>query len=193
MKRRHRQGRGAASQTMPDAVMPQQFENPANPEIHRKHHGRGNLERHRRRGRHPRLRRRHRRHHHRRRPGAEAAQARRPDRRGRAGDIAGPLRRPARPAQDPGHRRRLRARDPRHARSTTRWSRSPTRRRSTYARARRRGSKASRSASRPARRIAGGARRSARGPKWTGKKIVVIIPSFAERYLSTALFEGLDT
>ena len=26
--------------------MPQQFENPANPEIHRLHHGRGNLERH---------------------------------------------------------------------------------------------------------------------------------------------------
>ena len=25
-----------------------------------------------------------------------------------------------------------------------------------------------------------------------GKTIVVIIPSFAERYLSTALFEGLD-
>ena len=39
------------------------------------HHGRGDLERHRRRGRHPRLRHRHRRHDHRRRPGAEAAQA----------------------------------------------------------------------------------------------------------------------
>ncbi len=30
-----------------------------------------------------------------------------------------------------------------------------------------------------------------RDPKWDGKNIVVIIPSFAERYLSTALFEGL--
>jgi len=31
-----------------------------------------------------------------------------------------------------------------------------------------------------------------RKPQWSGKNIVVIIPSFAERYLSTALFEGLD-
>jgi cysteine synthase A len=29
-------------------------------------------------------------------------------------------------------------------------------------------------------------------PDMAGKRIVVIIPSFAERYLSTALFEGLD-
>jgi len=28
-------------------------------------------------------------------------------------------------------------------------------------------------------------------PEMKGKKIVVIIPSFAERYLSTALFEGM--
>jgi cysteine synthase A len=31
-----------------------------------------------------------------------------------------------------------------------------------------------------------------RRPEWTGKTIVLIIPSFAERYLSTALFEGLE-
>ena len=32
----------------------------------------------------------------------------------------------------------------------------------------------------------------ARRPEYEGKTIVVIIPSFAERYLSTALFEGLE-
>jgi cysteine synthase len=32
-----------------------------------------------------------------------------------------------------------------------------------------------------------------RRPQFSGKNIVIIIPSFAERYLSTALFEGLDT
>ena len=76
-------------------------------------HGGGDLERHRRPGRHRRRRHRHRRHHHRRRAGAQGAQARRADDRRRAGRVADPQRRRARPAQDPGHRRQLRARDPR--------------------------------------------------------------------------------
>ena len=29
-------------------------------------------------------------------------------------------------------------------------------------------------------------------PEMAGKQIIIIIPSFAERYLSTALFEGLN-
>jgi cysteine synthase A len=32
----------------------------------------------------------------------------------------------------------------------------------------------------------------AQAPASTEKNIVIIIPSFAERYLSTALFEGLE-
>ena len=56
-------------------------------------HGRGDLERHRRQGRHLRRRHRHRRHHHRRRPGAQGAQARRADHRRRAGRVADPQRR----------------------------------------------------------------------------------------------------
>ena len=36
------------------------------------------------------------------------------------------------------------------------------------------------------------AKKVGRKPQWAGKNIVIIIPSFAERYLSTALFEGLD-
>jgi cysteine synthase A len=31
-----------------------------------------------------------------------------------------------------------------------------------------------------------------RRPETAGKKLVVIVPSFAERYLSTALFEGIS-
>ena len=51
----------------------------------------------------------------------------RADHRGRAGRIADPERRRARPAQDPGHRCQLRPRDPRHEPSTTRSSTSTPR------------------------------------------------------------------
>ena len=95
--------------TTPNAVMPQQFKNLANPEIHRRTTAEeiwndtgGNIDYLRRR-------RRHRRHHHRRRPGAEAAQAGSADRRRRARGKPGAVGRAAYAAQDPGHRRRLRS------------------------------------------------------------------------------------
>ncbi len=70
------------------------------------HHGRGDLARHRRRGGRLRRRGRDRRHDHRGGADAEGTQSRLAGRRGRAGDLAGALRRRPRPAQDPGDRRR---------------------------------------------------------------------------------------
>ena len=84
-------------------------------------------------------------------------------------------RRPARPAQDPGHRRRLRAGDP-QSRGDRRGARaSPTTTPSPW-RARSRSSRACRSASPPAPRCR---RRCELGqrPEYAGKRIVVIIPS----------------
>ena len=79
--------------TTPNAVMPQQFKNLANPEIHRRTTAEEIWNDHRRQYRFLCRRRRHRRHHYRRRTGAEAAQAVIADRRRRAGGKSGTGRR----------------------------------------------------------------------------------------------------
>ena len=173
----------------PGAIMPQQFENPANPDIHRRTTaeeiwndtegevdvfvsgvgtggtitGVGQVLKPRK-------------------PGLKMV-AVEPE------DSPGPVGRRARPAQDPGHRRRLRARDPRplgHRRGRHGRQSDLVRHRAPG----RAASRASRSAFPRARRSRRRSK-SAAGPRTAGKKIVIIIPSFAERYLSTALFEGL--
>ena len=175
---------------IPDAVIPQQFENPANPEIHRRTTAEeiwndtdgevdafvagvgtgGTIT-----------------------GVGQVLKARKPgvqDHRRRAGREPGAVRRQAGSAQDPGHRRRLRAGDPRHARSMTRWSPSPTTRRCETARL------CARVEGIPVGISSGAAIAAAvkvgQRPEMKGKNIVLIIPSFAERYLSTALFDGLD-
>ena len=75
-ERRHRKGRAIARPSDAEAFMPDQFDNPANPEVHRETTAEEIWRRHRRPGGHPCRRRRHRRHHHR---VAEALKARKPD------------------------------------------------------------------------------------------------------------------
>ena len=98
----------------PSAFMPEQFKNPTNPGVHLATTGPGDPGAARRRGaRRVRRRRRHRRHDHRRRPRAARAPSGRRDHRRRAGGQRRAVGRRARPAPHPGHRRRLRAGDPR--------------------------------------------------------------------------------
>ena len=176
--------------TTPGAVIPQQFENPANPEIHRRTTAEeiwndtggeidvfvsgigtgGTIT-----------------------GVGQVLKPRKPEpphRGGRAGGQPGAFRRRAGPAQDPGHRRRLRA-----GRSSTppiydEVVTATNEEAFTYARL------AARLEGIPVGISSGAAIAAAlkvgRRPQWTGKNIVIIIPSFAERYLSTALFEGLD-
>ena len=173
----------------PGAFMPQQFENPANPEIHRRTTAEEIWNDTEARSTIFVSGRRHRRHDHRRRRSAEAAQAGPQDRRGRAGRI----RRCCRAGSAGPHKiqgigagfvpaileRELI--DEVMTSATRRRSKRPA----TW-----RGSKAFRSASRPARRSRRRSKIGAR-PECAGKNIVIIIPSFAERYLSTALFDNL--
>ena len=120
----------------------------------------------------------------------KAAQTLHPDDRAGAGGFAGAVRRSAGPASHPGPRRRLRARHSRSQRDRRSDHRSERRSPSTLARklARIEGIPGGISSGAA---VAGALQVGAR-PEMEGKMIVTIIPSFAERYLSTALFEGIS-
>ena len=171
------------------AWMPRQFDNPANPAIHYRTTGPGDLGGHRGQGRHLRRGRRHRRDDHRRGPLSARAEARHPHRRGRAGREPGAVRRPAIAPPTAGHRRGVHSGPARHqdlrrgrpGRATT--TRSP--RRGGW-RGRRRSSPASRAARSPGPRS-----RSRRGRRSAGKLIVSIVCDFGERYLSNPVYTEL--
>ena len=174
--------------TTPNAVMPQQFKNLANPEIHRRTTAEeiwndtgGNIDFFV--------------------AGVgtggtitgvgQVLKPRKPSlahRRGGAGGKPGAVGRTAFAAQDPGHRRRLHSRYPRPLRDRRDRQDQQLDRDRNLARA-----GAQRGHSR--RHLLG--RRDRRGaeigkrPESAGKTILAIVPSFSERYLSTALFEGI--
>ena len=175
--------------TIPGAVIPQQFENPANPEIHRKTTAEEIWNDTQGVDRHLRRRHRHRRHHHRRRPGASRSASRRC-------------------MSSPSSRRRRRCcRAASPARTRSRASARVSRQRSStppiYDEIVKVSNDDSIANARLVARLEGvpvgissGAALQAAivvgsRPENAGKNLVVIIPSFAERYLSTVLFEGL--
>ena len=131
--------------------------------------------------------RRHRRHDDRRRAADQAAQAFLQGGRGRAGREPRALGRRARQAPDPGHRRGLRSRRPRQVAARRDHHRSATTSRSRWRGVWRR-RRASCAASRPGAAVSA-ALRYAQGDGKDLGLIVVIIPSFGERYIQTKLFE----
>ena len=183
-------GRGTGEEH-PHAFMPQQFKNPANPEIHLRD-GREVLARHRWQGGHPDQWSRDRRHHHRLRRGPQGPQAIDPDHRRRTGRLAGHHAVAAQgaalalPTQAPGGLGMASSRTSSTPRSSTRWSPSPRTNPSRWPAAwpaRRACSAAS-----PAGRPPSGPSRSPPDPRMPASSSSSSCPDLGERYLSTPLF-----